>query len=315
MPKTHHARKPVNAHLLNASLRSVFERRIYLSQNILVSQDLSCFGQVSLLTALPLLSASGLNVTALPTALLSTHTGGFGQNTYLDLSHEMGQIINHWHELNLTFSAVYLGYLGQQPLRQLLARLPKITDPDSMILLDPVMGDHGKLYQGFDQSYVTDMRALLPQAHVLTPNLTEAAFLLGQPELSHGGLVAAKLAVKELHDQFQVPVVLVTGVPVNEQEIAVVGQTKEQPLWTEIRPRIAANYFGTGDIFAAALFAGLLHGLSAQKASIAAMDLLSHAITVRQSEPEIDPRLGINYSQALPQFLQQINKGAHFNER
>ena len=83
-----------------------------MKANVLISQDLSCVGQVSMSVALPLLSAVDLRPDVLPTALLSTHTGGFGENTYLDLSSEMSRILQHWQTLELSFSAVYLGYLG-----------------------------------------------------------------------------------------------------------------------------------------------------------------------------------------------------------
>ncbi len=81
---------------------------------VLISQDLSCAGQVSLAIALPILGACGLKPTVLPTAILSTHTGGFGDNTYLDLSDEMKLIFQHWHQVNLEFNALYLGYQGKK---------------------------------------------------------------------------------------------------------------------------------------------------------------------------------------------------------
>lgn len=286
-----------------------------MSKNVLVSQDLSCFGQVSLLTALPLLSASGLNVSALPTALLSTHTGGFGHNTYLDLSQEMVAIINHWEDLNLKFSGIYLGYLGHQPIKQLTKHLARLTTAQALVLLDPVMGDNGHLYQGFDRSYVTAMQMLVPQAQVLTPNLTEAAFLLEQPELLSGGLSAAQFASQELQQRFNIPLVLITGVPVNNKQIAVVGWQANEGSWTETRQRSSASYFGTGDILAAALFAGLMQGVTPQTACSIAMDLISSTITERQADTNIDPRIGVNYSHSLPLFLKHLTQEGQSHER
>ena len=116
-----------------------------MQPNVLISQDLSCMGQVSLSVALPLLGACGLSPSVLPTALLSTHTGGFEANTYLDLADEMTAILQHWQTLDTKFDAVYLGYLGKKPLEVLLQQLACVCTPDCLYLIDPAMADHGKL--------------------------------------------------------------------------------------------------------------------------------------------------------------------------
>ena len=103
-----------------------------MQSNVLISQDLSCAGQVSLGCALPLLGALNLAPTVLPTALLSTHTGGFGENTYLDLSKEMVSILQHWKTLSLKFSAIYLGYLGEKPLDVLQENLADVSTDETI---------------------------------------------------------------------------------------------------------------------------------------------------------------------------------------
>ena len=125
--------------------------------DVLISQDLSCAGQVSMSCALPLFGAVNLKPTVLPTAVLSTHTGGFGNNTYLDLADEMIRILQHWQTLDLKFSAVYLGYLGANALDVLQTDLNLVTDAKTRLLVDPVMGDHGRLYRGFDIKYKIDL--------------------------------------------------------------------------------------------------------------------------------------------------------------
>ena len=145
---------------------------------VLISQDLSCMGQVSLSVALPILGACGLKPTVLPTTILSTHTGGFGNNTYLDLSHEMTQITKHWQELDISFKAAYLGYLGENALDFWLQNKELLSQ--KIILIDPAMADHGKMYRGLSQQYIEKMRQLVTKATILTPNMTEAAFLLGK---------------------------------------------------------------------------------------------------------------------------------------
>lgn len=282
----------------------------FLRSQVLVSQDLSCFGQVSLQTALPLISASGANVSTLPTALLSTHTGGFAENTYLDLSLEMARIITHWQKLKLTFDGVYLGYLGLKPLKELQKSLSTLTTPKTLVLIDPVMGDNGHLYHGFDQEYVNAMKELIQRANILTPNLTEAAFLLDQRQLLNGGIKEASIAVKQLQERFGIPFILITGVPLANDQIAVVGcQKTTGEIWVKTQTRFPASYFGTGDIFAAALFAAVISGHSIQLSCDIALELLHMAIRARQEESQSDPRVGLNYNSALPKFLKQLAQG------
>ncbi|MFQ7321776.1 MAG: pyridoxal kinase, partial [Lactobacillus delbrueckii] len=150
-------------------------------KSVLISQDLSCVGQVSLAVALPVLGASGLQTAALPTAILSTHTGGFGENTFLDLSASLPDIWAHWDKENISFDAIYLGYLGQAASRVWEKGLEEYSRQGKLILLDPAMADHGRLYRGFDDSYVVQMQLLARQATILTPNLTEALLLLNEP--------------------------------------------------------------------------------------------------------------------------------------
>lgn len=280
-----------------------------MQPNVLVSQDLSCFGQVSLLTALPLINASGANISALPTALLSTHTGGFGDNTYLDLSQEMARIINHWQKLKLTFDGVYLGYLGFEPLQRLQKSLSTLVTHNSLILIDPVMGDNGRLYHGFDHQYVNAMKKLVQKADVLTPNLTEASFLLDRPQLVNGGIKEAKSAIHQLQERFEIQTILITGIPLTDDQIAVVGRQGANKLWVKTQTRFPSSYFGTGDIFAAALFSGLVSGHQVEKACDIAMDLLHTSILERQTKPKVDPRLGLNYNSALPHFYKQLSQG------
>lgn len=199
-----------------------------MTASILISQDLSCAGQVSMTVALPLLGAlGGFRPTILPTALLSTHTGGLGANTYLDLSSEMTKIIAHWETLPpLSFSAIYLGYLGNKAVDVLLKERLRIGTAKSLWLIDPVMGDHGRLYRGFTAAYVTKMRKLAAHASLLTPNVTEAQLLLGQTCTS--GTISnaqAHSIVGALKQKFTASAILLTGVQLNNGQIGVLALT------------------------------------------------------------------------------------------
>lgn len=274
-----------------------------MKANVLISQDLSCVGQVSMSVALPLLSAVDLRPDVLPTALLSTHTGGFGENTYLDLSSEMSRILQHWQTLELSFSAVYLGYLGLRPLEVILANIDYLKTPETLLLVDPVMADDGKLYKGFDADYVTQMKKLLKHATVATPNLTEAQLLLDEAlTTSPVALDQAKQLLLRLVDRFSLDQALLTGIK-SADEVIVVGYDHGS-LWYEARPRSAGNYFGTGDIFASVLLAGLLKGQDLRSATKIAMDFI--ALAIRLTPQPRDARFGVDYAAALPYLLEKL---------
>jgi len=125
-----------------------------MKEKLLISQDLSCLGQVSLSVALPILGACGYQPDVLPTAILSTHTGGFGNNTFLALNNEMSKIIAHWQDEKITFKNLYLGYLGRNAIDFWIEHISDFRNTDLLILLDPAMADSGKLYSGLDIEYV-----------------------------------------------------------------------------------------------------------------------------------------------------------------
>ncbi|KRL38338.1 pyridoxamine kinase [Liquorilactobacillus uvarum] len=283
--------------------------------DVLVAQDLSCVGQVSMSVALPLLGAAGLRPTVLPTALLSTHTGGFGANTYLDLSSEIEKIIAHWHSLNFNFSAVYLGYLGQKPLEMLLQHFDTLVTPQSFNLIDPVMGDNGHLYHGFDSNYIDGMRQLISKAQLITPNVTEAALLLGKTTSFKQALTLheAQDLLQELAQAFNKQQIVLTGVHLTNGKIAVLGYDKiSREIWNQQQEKIPGNYFGTGDIFASVLFIMLLKGSTIRMAVKIAMEFVSNSIQSTLEAPGFNARYGVNYAPHLPQLLKKI---AHIQRR
>ena len=140
-------------------------------------QDLSCVGQCSLTVALPILSANGIETCVLPTAILSNHTM-FKSWSYLDLTDEIENIFSHWKNNDFKFDAFLLGYLGKPELIKIAEKCFKEFSADgAKVIIDPVFGDNGKLYPGFDLSYVEEMKKLLKHADVILPNVTEACFL------------------------------------------------------------------------------------------------------------------------------------------
>ncbi|MFR4968103.1 pyridoxamine kinase [Lactobacillus kalixensis] len=276
-----------------------------MNMNLLISQDLSCAGQVSMSVALPILGACGYSPSILPTAMLSTHTGGFGRNTFLDLSDEISKIIDHLQEVPLDFDTIYLGYLGANALNAWLKNIKKIYQENQIILLDPVMGDHGKFYSGMNSDYAKNMQKLAKYATILTPNLTEACMLLDIPlnQISES-LPFAQEVMENLKEKMSNKKIVITGIPLND-EIGMIGYDGENT-WTLSQKKIGRSFFGTGDIFASVFLASYLTKADLKNAAEVAAKFIT--IAIKNTKPDQDQRFGPNYAAALPWLIERLRK-------
>ena len=150
-------------------------------KKVVAVHDLSGVGRVSLTVVIPILSSMGFQVCPLPTAVLSSHTQ-YPEFSFLDLTDEMPRIISEWKKLGIRFDAFYTGYLGSS--RQIHIVSDFIDDfrgSDNLVVVDPVLGDNGRLYTNFDRAMIDEMKHLITKADVITPNLTELFYLLDIP--------------------------------------------------------------------------------------------------------------------------------------
>ena len=273
-----------------------------MNEKLLISQDLSCLGQVSLSVALPILGACGYQPDVLPTAILSTHTGGFGDNTFLSLNSEMNKIIAHWQEQNIYFENLYLGYLGKDAIDFWLQHIS--TFKNSRVLFDPAMADEGKLYRGLDADYVTKMRILTNFATILTPNLTEACLLLNKKYRNFSINEIEELAL-ELKKKFDLNEVLITGIPMQDK-IKIVGVSSNDKTFVIETAKVERSFFGTGDMFASSLLAAILAGYSLKESSQGAATFVKMAI--KATDLTQDKRLGPNYAGALSWLMKKVEE-------
>lgn len=273
-----------------------------MNEKLLISQDLSCLGQVSLSVALPILGACGYQPDVLPTAILSTHTGGFGDNTFLSLNSEMNKIIAHWQEQNIYFENLYLGYLGKGAIDFWLQHIS--TFKNSRVLFDPAMADEGKLYRGLDADYVTKMRILANFATILTPNLTEACLLLNKKYRNFSINEIEELAL-ELKKKFNLNEVLITGISMQDK-IKIVGVSSRDKTFVIENDKVERSFFGTGDMFASSLLAAILAGYSLKESSQVAATFVKMAI--KATDLTQDKRLGPNYAGALSWLMKKVEE-------
>lgn len=254
-------------------------------QRVLTMQDLSCLGKCSAAAALPTLSVMGLECVLLPTAVLSAHTA-FPGGTKLDLTGELPGILAHWSAQALTFDGIYFGYLAS--CRQVaLAEsvLDRFASPGTRVVLDPVMGDGGRLYAGFDDTRVAAMGQLCRRAEVLLPNLTEAALLLGRPYDGAPSPQAAEALLEGLLALGPETVIL-TGVPGPDNTLGVFGQTRGQQPFSYFHCRAARSFSGTGDLFASVFTGSLLSGGTPEQAAKRAADFVLGCILRTLAMPD-----------------------------
>jgi pyridoxine kinase len=278
-------------------------------KRVLAIHDISCFGRCSLTVALPIISAAGIETTVLPTAVLSTHTGGFTGFTYRDLTQDILPVVKHWLELGLEFDAIYTGFLGSFEQLDIVSEIfDTLKKNGVLIAVDPVMADYGKLYSLFSPDFPAGMRKLCQKADVIVPNLTEAAFLLGEPY--HDGPHTQKEIEYILHalSALGPEYVVVTGVSYDGIQLGSAcynAKTGEFSYTGEAR--IEPMYHGTGDVFASALVAALLGGRTLAQANTIAVRFTVESIA-RTKEAATDNRFGVNFEAGLASLSNLISE-------
>lgn len=237
-----------------------------MTKRIVSVQDISCLGQCSLTAALPVLSAFGVETAILPSAILSTHTGGFKNFTVHDLTDEMPKIIAHWKSEKIDFDAVYTGYIGDARQFDIILGMRSMLRDGGLLIVDPAMADNGRLYPALGNDIVEGMRRLVSAADVILPNLTEAAFLLGRDykaEHKRADIEEMLGALCAMGPRYSI----ITGVSFEEGKIGAACRDKlSGETVYYFTPRISKNYHGTGDIFSSAAVAEIVRGGSMEQA-------------------------------------------------
>ena len=232
-----------------------------MSCRALTVQDISCLGQCSMAAALPVISACGVECALLPTALLSTHTGAEFTPPYIaSLAGALPSVLAHWKGMGITFDGVGIGYLGSRTLvEQVCEGLDALCGEDTLVLLDPVMGDEGRFYQGFDADYAAAMRALCGRCRILLPNLTEACLLLDAP-MEAGRDLSGCLELAAGLNALGAETVALTGLELRPHQITNLVRMSDGQYALLNHVRLPGSYHGTGDLFAAAVLGRTLRG-------------------------------------------------------
>lgn len=271
-------------------------------KHVLSVQDLSCVGRCSLTVTLPVLSAMGCRCSVLPTAVLSTHTGFPGPEV-ISLTDRIAALDAHWQSQGICFDAVLTGYMADS--RQAEAVLPLIQRykaQGALIIVDPAMGDHGKLYSRLDEDHVFAMSEICKEADILLPNLTEAAFLTEIPYREETDGAYLRALTGGLFRYYGMKSTIITGIFGKEGTVGICGADREEGLFVHQGPMVPRKCHGTGDIFAAVFTGALLREKDLYESAVLAADFVRKCV---ENTPESTPH-GVDFETQLPWLLEQL---------
>ena len=272
-------------------------------------QDISCLGKCSLTVALPIISAMGVETCVVPTAVLSTHTGGFQNFTFHDLTGEVAPIAAHWKSQGITFDAIYTGYLGSFEQIDLVGKFFDDFGGDgTLVYVDPAMADHGVLYAGFTPEFALEMGKLCGKADVIVPNLTEAAFMLGEEYVGDDYDADYIKGLLKRLTGLGCRTAVLTGVSFAPDRIGAMAYDSVTDTYAEYyNKKLPVQFHGTGDVFASACVGALMNGQDLTGALKVAVDYTLACIEETEKDP--DARwYGVNFESAIPMLVHSLGR-------
>lgn len=287
-------------------------------KRVLTVQDISCVGKCSLTAAIPVISAMGIEVCPLPTAILSNHTA-FSSFSFLDLTDKIPEILNEWKKQGFHFDAIYTGYLGSIKQIDLVHKiLDEFAQNDTLVVIDPCMADNGKLYTGFSQDFVKQMAKLCGRANVILPNMTEACFFVNQDYdiFTHTNENITKVMAKLL--SLGAEQVILKGVEFSKEKIGVAycsqklfnnnfstNENNMEDMKIYFHHRYDENFHGTGDVFASAVTGALVLKKDIKDAVKIACDFVQESIECTLLNPNYN-WYGVDFESALRNLSQKL---------
>ncbi len=269
-------------------------------KKIATINDFSGFGRCSIAVTLPIVSAMKIQCCPLPTAIFSNHTG-FESFFYTDYTRYMNAYMDEWSKLGLRFNGVLTGFLGSTEQIDCIKRFFEIFyDDNTIAVVDPVMGDYGKLYSTYTLELAKNLSSLLPLADVITPNLTEACVLADidyDPAMSDKALLEL---CKKLNSMGPKQIVI-TGLEREPEILDNFVYTEGEPLSIVRSPKIGPCRSGTGDVFSSIVVGDLVNGVDLLTSVKHASDIIGKAMT-RTLEMQIPPTDGL----CIEEILQEL---------
>ncbi len=253
-----------------------------IPKKVCAIHDLSCVGRCALTVVMPILSQMGAQVIPLPTALLSSHTGGYTGFSFMELTEEMSKIKKHWKSLDMHFDSVYSGFLGDEAQIEFVLDFAENEKKKNgtLFFADPVMGDDGIKYQTYTDKMCALTGEIAKKADVITPNLTEACILLGTPYREHFEESEIKDMLIELSNCGKTSVVI-TGITTQNGEMgARYFDRSTKAFGNHFTEKLGVCYPGTGDAFSSVVLGSLLGGSCLGEAVFNAVSYVFSAVNL-----------------------------------
>lgn len=264
-----------------------------------VINDLSGFGRCALNVTIPVMSVQGIRVLAAPTAVLSNHTA-FDEYYFSDLTGGMEEYFSNWEKLNLRYDGIYTGFLGSEEQVDIITRfIEKARGENTLLFVDPIMGDDGVLYSTYTDALGIKMRSLVRSADIITPNLTEACFLADVPYADMLGADDEKIfTLAEKLGELGAGCVIITGIYRSGTVSNFVFDAKTGEKFISSSKYIGREYCGTGDLFASLLVGYILQGLPLRTALDKTGAFVCEAVSLSE-ELGVSPTDGVAFEPIL----------------
>lgn len=271
-------------------------------KRIVSIQDISCLGKCSETVALPIISSMGIETAILPTSILSTHTA-FSEFTFKDLSDEIYKIIEHWKKEKFQFDLIYIGYTGNNKILDLVLYFIKAFKTETnIVVFDPAVADHGKMYAGINESVLEKMKEVCKLADYIKPNLTESALLLGKEYKENYTIEEIEELAKELRN-LGTKNVVITGV-IKEDKMGALGYDGVR-YYSNFETKYNASYHGTGDVFSSVLSGSLVKGKTLEEAIKIATKFTTESVRLTYEDTN-GTKYGVNFEETIPYLIKLL---------
>ena len=276
-------------------------------KRLIAINDISGFGKCSLTVALPIISAAGIETVCMPTAVLSTHTGGFEGFTYRDLTEDMPKIAEHWKTIDINPDAIYSGFLGSFDQIDIVKKFAEdFKTENNIFIADPCMADHGKLYSVFDDDFARKMTSLCAVADIILPNITEACFMTGEDFVD--GIQTEEYIKTLLNKLLDIGAknVILTGVRLQEGKLGAACMGQDRITHYYFENELEGAYHGTGDVFASSFCGAILNGFSLHESMAIAVRYVCDCIK-RTKTMDRPIKYGVDFERGIPFYIKELN--------
>ncbi len=259
-----------------------------------IINDLAGLGRCSLIAGISTLASMGVQPCPIPTAILSTQTDGFKDYTFLDFTDNIEDYIAHWKSLDISFDSIYTGYLGSVEQVEIVKNFIDYYKDDALVLIDPILGDDGKLYPDFSEKNVEGMKNLIKSADIITPNYTEFCLLT---DLDYRDKVDLSV-IEERLKSLDISKIVITSIPDKKAKTLIYEKNRKIDFITN--PLLDRSFPGTGDMFSSILIGGLTNGLSLKKSTKQAVSFVYKSLKNANSKEARE--FGVPYEKILKNY-------------